>query len=88
MNTKELIQHILNFAGKQKFPDIHINSGQPLRMRNSVGDLEPITQIDGIVMSSFSSEMVEKIIISIVGNQGYETFLEIKELDTSYSYLG
>lgn len=88
MTTTELINYILDYAGENKFPDIHINSDHSLRMRNNVGDIEKIETIGDKNIPVLSKLMVEKVIITIAGEEGYEKFKQNKELDTSYSYNG
>jgi hypothetical protein len=34
MNSKELLDIVLNHASKNNFPDVHIVSGQKIRVRN------------------------------------------------------
>lgn len=88
MNPTELIQFILHFASDNNYPDIHINSGNPLRIRNKLGDIEIISTIDNKQLPIFQEDNIKSIILVIAWNDGLEKFLEEKELDTSYSYEG
>jgi Tfp pilus assembly pilus retraction ATPase PilT len=45
MASKQLLNTILEFASKQSYPDIHLNTGFVPKIRNRNGDIENIDSI-------------------------------------------
>jgi len=46
MTSKELINHILKYCSSQNYPDIHINTGKKIKIRNNSGDIVDLEKIE------------------------------------------
>ncbi len=85
MNSKELLDLVLNHASSNNFPDVHIVSGQKIRVRNKSWKIQAIDNIWETNLSELDKENVTKIIIELVGDEWYKKFINTKELDTSHT---
>ena len=88
MTSKELINHILAFAAKKNYPDIHINTSKKIKIRNNSGlivDLETI-EIDSeeLIVPEMTIETIKSIIYVLAWDRWYEKFQLDMELDVSY----
>lgn len=84
MNSKELLDLVLNHASKNNYPDVHIVSGQKIRVRNKSWKIQSLDNIWETEFGELSKDNVSKIIIELVGEEWYEKFVTQKELDTSH----
>jgi Tfp pilus assembly pilus retraction ATPase PilT len=46
MTSKDLINHILKYCSSQEYPDIHINTGKKVKIRNNSGDVIDLERIE------------------------------------------
>jgi Tfp pilus assembly pilus retraction ATPase PilT len=46
MNSKELLNSILQFATQENYPDIHINSNEKVKIRDKSGNIEDLVSIN------------------------------------------
>ena len=90
MNHIELLNSVLNYAAFKWYPDIHINSGEKIKIRNKSWDIESLESISiwdkNVLIPVLSKHDVEKIIIWIAWHIWNTKFQNDMELDTSYSY--
>ena len=90
MTTKELFLNILAFSSKNKYPDIHINSGHFPIYRNHNWEIETIKQIElnnqKYDSPKLSKELVREIIQIIIWEKNMIIFEQTMEFDTSYLY--
>ncbi|MDD5770264.1 MAG: type IV pilus twitching motility protein PilT [Candidatus Gracilibacteria bacterium] len=90
MTPKDLLYAILDITTKEKYPDIHLNTGYKPIVRNHEGDLIKVEtlEVNGekINAPEFTKELIKNIIIELGGYIGIEKFIESKELDISYKY--
>jgi len=83
MENKELFYKLLELASKEKYPDIHLTTGNFPIMRNHSWELFKLENINDIKLNKLTKETVKDFIIEIIWQEGFEKFLENKELDTS-----
>ena len=83
MENKELFYKLLELASKEKYPDIHLTTWNLPIMRNHSWELFKLEEIDDIKLEKLTKETVKDFIIEIIWKEGFEKFLENKELDTS-----
>lgn len=84
MESKELINFILDYASQKDFPDVHINSDHKIKIRNNNWEIEEISEDFWLWIDILSKDDVKNIIISIIWDKWYEDFLVDKESDSSY----
>lgn len=88
MNSKELINKILQFSTAENYPDIHINSDSKVKIRNKSGEIENLETINtnwaDFNIPEISEEWVKEIIIAIVWERWFQKFEDEMELDSSY----
>lgn len=91
MTPKDILYAILNVTTKEKYPDIHLNSGFKPIVRNHNGELIRLEtlEVNGetIPAPELTKDLVKNLIIELGGYNGIEKFIENLELDTSYQYL-
>jgi len=84
MNSKEKIDFILNYASKQNFSDVHINSNSPIRVRNNNWEIEIINKIWEEIVENITKDEVIEIIKILIWEKWFTWFLSSKEIDSSY----
>ena len=89
MTSKELINHILKYCSSQNYPDIHINTGKKIKIRNNSGDIVDLEKIEVdskiLGVPEMTLDTIKSIIYVLGWDRGYEKFQLEMELDTSYS---
>ena len=92
MTTRELLHAILDVSHKNKYPDIHINTGKQAYTRNSSGEILRIEEIEIWDKKEknpvLTKEIITDFIKIIAGEENKNKFLNELELDTSYDYEG
>lgn len=92
MNHIELLNNVLTFATKENFPDIHINSGEKIKIRDKSWEIETLNSIiidwNEVTIPVLSYSDVKSIIVWISWENWYKKFETEMELDTSYSFEG
>lgn len=83
MNNKELLEHILNLASKQKYPDIHLTSNHYPILRNHSWELFNLEAEWELKFPMLTKEIIKDFIEEIAWNWWLHKFEENKELDTS-----
>ncbi len=83
IEAKKLFIEILNYASKEKYPDIHLVTGQLPIMRNHSWNLFKIEKLWENTLSKLTKDYIKKFIIEIIWKEWFENFIERKELDTS-----
>jgi twitching motility protein PilT len=90
MTSKDLFLSILSFSSKNKFPDIHINSGHLPIYRNHNWEIENIkiieTSLWNIESPILTKGIVREIISFILWEKNMIKFELNMEYDTSYLY--
>jgi len=90
MNPKELLDSVLTFTSKENYPDIHINSGEKIMIRNKSWEIEILEFITindkKIKIPVLPLNWVKWIILAIAWERGINKFETEMELDTSYSF--
>lgn len=88
MNIKEFIHTILEFASKNKYPDIHLNTWMHPNMRDNTWSIISITEVpqweSSLKLPKITREVMEQIIIEIVWKPGFDKFINEMEIDSSY----
>ncbi|MFK7780536.1 MAG: type IV pilus twitching motility protein PilT [Candidatus Gracilibacteria bacterium] len=84
MNSKELINFILDYASKKNYPDVHINSDYKILIRNNSGEIEAIGPDLGGGIDILTKNDVKNIIIAVIGDKGFSEFKKNLEYDSSY----
>ena len=88
MNSKELLDNILNHASEMNYSDIHINTGEYISIRDKSWKIEKISEIKinskSISLEIMTQEAVISIITAIAGEDWFKKFEEHMELDSSY----
>ena len=91
MVSKQLLDSILEYASKQAFPDIHLNTWFIPKVRDRNGEINDLKEIklsdnsDLIHLPVLSNEIIKEIIIAIIWESGFTKFESEMDLDTSYS---
>lgn len=92
ITPKELLHAILAVSHKNKYPDIHINTGKKPYTRNSGGQIEQIQFLDFGEKSIESPIITKELIYDFIRILSWEElankFVKEWELDTSYDYEG
>jgi len=83
MENKELFYKLLELASKEKYPDIHLTTGNFPIMRNHSWELFKLEKLNNIQLKKLTKDIVKDFIIEIIWQEGFEKFIENKELDTS-----
>ncbi len=90
MESIKIFEAILDLTTKEKFPDIHLNSGNLPIIRNHSWDLKRINwEIlfnDSSIDILLTTENIKDIILHIAWDEWFEKFKNTLELDTSYKY--
>jgi twitching motility protein PilT len=88
MTNKELINHILTYCSKKNYPDIHINTGKKIKIRNDSGFITDLEKIDidskQLIIPEITLETIKSIISILAWKIWYEKFEREMELDISY----
>ncbi len=88
MTSKELINYVLDYSSKKKYPDIHINTNKKIKIRNESGFIVDLDKIEveskEVSIPEINLETVKSIIKVLVWEDWYEKFQTNKELDSSY----
>lgn len=88
MTSKELINYILAYCSEKKYPDIHINTGKKIKIRNDSGLIVNLEKIDvnskELIIPEMTLEMIKSIICVLAWKSWYEKFELDMELDISY----
>lgn len=89
MTSKELINHILEYASQNNYSDIHINTNSVVKIRNKSWEIEILEKIiiknEDFLIPKMSIENIKSIIYVLAWERGYEKFQLEMELDSSYS---
>ena len=89
MTSKELINHILEYASLNDYSDIHINTDSVVKIRNKsweISNLEKfIINDEDFIVPQMTLESIKSIIYILGWERGYEKFQLEMELDCSYS---
>lgn len=85
MNSKELINWILDFASEKNYPDVHLKSDSKIKIRNRNWEIEDVedNEIQDLV-SFLNEENIKGIIHAVVWDKWYEDFEQRMEYDCSY----
>lgn len=90
MTTKELLLAILDVSHKNKYPDIHINTGKKAYTRNTSWEITRIEEIEFQWKIEQNPVLTKEIVIDfikiIAGEELKNKFLAELELDTSYDF--
>lgn len=84
MNSNELINTILNYASEKDYPDVHINSGSKIKIRNNNWEIEEIWEDLWAWISILQEEEIKGIILSIIWEEWFKSFQKNMEYDCSY----
>ena len=88
MDAKEIINNILNFTTQENYPDIHINTGSKVKIRNKSWDIENLDSINInwsiFDIPSMTNESVILIINVLVWIDWFKKLESDMELDSSY----
>lgn len=89
MTSKELINHILKYCSSQNYPDIHINTGKKIKIRNNSGNIVDLEKIEvdsrELNIPEMTLDTIKSMIYVLGWDRWYERFQLDMELDTSYS---
>ncbi len=90
MNYIELLNNVLDYASKENYPDIHINTWEIIKIRNKSWDIENLSVIkigdNEVKLPIIPLEWLKSIILWIAWESWFDKFQRDMELDTSYSY--
>ena len=90
MDILTIFSALLDHVYHKEYSDIHLNTSYHPIIRNNSGDIIHLQKLDidgeEVSLNVMSEDELSKIIIHIVGQEGYDTYLKTWELDGSYSY--
>lgn len=88
MDYKELINNILKYCSEEKYPDIHINTNNDIRIRNKSWEIEIlesiIVQWNSIKLPIVDVSIIKWIITQIIWVEWFDIFEKEMEYDSSY----